>query len=74
MYDQAVDGNLAALRAYELLQARQESALEEVLEHSDMREKLDIIANIATELHEKFDLHEDYNFEDEITEAIKEVI
>jgi len=74
MYDQAVDGNLAALKKYEDLQAKQEEALTSVLEHDTFVEKLDQINELATELHEEFDNKFEWDFCDEIASAIKEVI
>ena len=74
MYDQAVDGNLAALKKYEDMIDKQEEALTSILDHDNFVEKLDQINELATELHEEFDNKFEWDFCDEIASAIREVI
>ena len=74
MYDQAVDGNVEALKQYERLQVAQETALEGILEAPVFQEKLDAIQVLAQELHDLYDSSTQWDFSNEIAEAIKEVV
>jgi len=74
MYDQAVEGNLEALRKYHILQQAQEDALADIVESKEFRDIVDQIAVLATELHDRYDNSSEWDFTDEVDQEIKDVL
>jgi hypothetical protein len=72
MYDQAVDGNLAALKKYEDSVERLETALQEIIDDKEFNDRLDQIKVLVDELHNMFDNYQEYDFSEEVSELIKD--
>ena len=74
MYDQAVDGNLAALAKYEAEVDRVEEAIESITNDKDFNILIDKIVEAVEELHDRYDTHWGYDFKDQIDELIKDAL
>ena len=74
MYDQAVDGNLAALAKYEAEVDKVEEAIESITNDKDFNILIDKIVEAVEELHDRFDTHMGYDFKDQIDELIKDAL
>ena len=74
MYDQAVDGNLAALAKYEAEVDRVEEAVESLTSDTDFSNLIDKIVEAVEELHDRYDTHWGYDFKDKVDELIKDAL
>jgi len=69
-----LDGNAEALKKYEAEQEKQEVALTSILEDQRFIHKLDELRILVEEIHNEFDIRDEYDFSEDIQEALQEII
>ena len=69
-----IDGNTAALEAMQAEQEKQEAALTSILEDQRFIHKLDELRILVEEIHNEFDIRDEYDFSEEVQEALQESI
>ena len=69
-----IDGNTAALEAMQAEQEKQETALASIIENQRFIHKLDELRILVEEIHDEFDTKDEYDFSEEIQEALQESI